>query len=44
MVICASPTRSIFRGGIFRQRLNTIEFITIASTGNAVKFGEFNCK
>ena len=40
---CASPTRAIFGGGYTpspADETNTIEFVTIASTGNATNFGD----
>jgi len=41
---CSSPTRGIFGGGIQPvnpfTRYNTIDYITIASTGNAIDFGD----
>jgi hypothetical protein len=37
-----SSTRGVFGGGgiVFPTTVNVIEFITIASTGNAVDFGD----
>jgi len=40
---CASPTRAIFGGGYTpspADETNIIEFVTIASTGNATNFGD----
>jgi len=45
----ASPTRGIFAGGKFTpaptiNQLNSIEYITIASTGNDTDFGDLTAK
>ena len=37
---CSSSTRGIFGGGVTPTRLNTIDFIVFASTGNAQDFGD----
>jgi hypothetical protein len=43
---CSSPTRGVFAGGFTPTpatiRFNTIEYITISSTGNAVDFGDLS--
>ena len=42
---CASPTRAIFGGGYTPSpagATNTIEFVTIASTGDSTDFGDLN--
>ena len=36
----ASPTRGLFTGGYTPTALNTIQFVTIASTGNTQDFGD----
>ena len=45
---CASNTRGIIAGGRDNDspsnKLNTVDYITIASTGNATSFGELNFK
>jgi len=44
LAACSSSTRGIFGGGIISSggffRVNTIDYITIASTGNATDFGD----
>ena len=35
-----SPTRGCFAGGATPGKINTIEYVTIASTGNATDFGD----
>ena len=45
MSSCASPTRGIFSGGYITNyptgtRTNRIDFVTIATTGNATTFGD----
>ena len=37
---CSSSNRGFFAGGYTPTVLNTIEFITISSTGNAQDFGD----
>ena len=37
-----SPTRGVFAGGRQPGAVDTIEYVTIASTGNAVLFGELS--
>ena len=39
---CSDTTRGIFFGGYNPANINTIEYITIASTGNAQDFGDLN--
>jgi hypothetical protein len=43
---CSSPTRGVFGGGVQPAspftRYNTIDYITIATTGNAVSFGSLS--
>ena len=36
----SSSTRGIFAGGYTGSNVNTIEYVTIASTGNATDFGD----
>ena len=36
----ASPTRGVFAGGSQPANVNTIDFVTITSTGNATDFGD----
>ena len=38
----SSETRAIFAGGTTPSNVNTIDFITIASTGNAVDYGDLS--
>ena len=35
-----SPTRAVFGGGSTPARQNVVDFVTIASTGNATDFGD----
>jgi hypothetical protein len=37
---CSSSTRGVFGGGWTTQSVNTIDYVTIASTGNATDFGD----
>jgi hypothetical protein len=41
---CSSPTRGVFGGGVVfvpsTSRVNIIDFVTIASTGDAIDFGD----
>ena len=43
----ANQTRGLFAGGYTgpnnSSKFNNIDYITIASTGNAVDFGDFDC-
>ena len=38
----SATTRGLFAGGGTPTRINVIEYITIASTGNATDFGELS--
>ena len=40
MAALASPTRGVLVGGIEGSAVNTIEYVTIATQGNAMDFGE----
>lgn len=46
LAACSSSTRGLFGGGIIYSggyvRVNTIDYITIASTGNATDFGDLS--
>ena len=37
---CASPTRGVFGGGLAPGATSDIQFLTIASKGNSIRFGE----
>ena len=37
---CASETRGLFGGGQTPTKINTIQFVTIATTGNSIDFGD----
>jgi hypothetical protein len=37
---CSSPTRGVFAGGFIGSRTNVIQYVTIATTGNAIDFGD----
>ena len=39
---CSSSTRGLFTGGTTPTNLNTIDYITIATTSNALDFGDLN--
>ena len=39
---CASPTRALFGGGSASGNTNVIEYVTIATTGNATDFGDIS--
>ena len=39
MGACASATRGVFGGGQTPTKLDTIQYVTIASTGDTVDFG-----
>jgi hypothetical protein len=38
---CSSHTRGVIIGGETPTYVNTIEYITIATTGNSIDFGDF---
>ena len=37
---CSDSTRGVFMGGYYPANLNTIEYVTIATTGDALDFGD----
>ena len=39
---CASATRGVFGGGQTPTKIDTIQYVTIATTGNATDFGDMN--
>ena len=41
---CSNSTRGVFAGGSDPGNLNTIDFVTIASTGDATDFGDLITK
>ena len=41
---CASAVRGVNAGGQTPSKINVIEFVTIASTGNATDFGDLTQK
>jgi hypothetical protein len=40
LAACASTTRGVFGGGVAASRSNVIDYVTIASAGNATDFGD----
>ena len=39
---CASATRGVFGGGQTPTKIDTIQYVTIATTGNTLDFGDLN--